>query len=281
MKKVIYIIIVSFLVTSVLAGCGRDDYAVEKLYWKTQKQAEKIYKNPHASPPKQLERVVNELNKFIERYPDNRLAVDAEFSIANLYIVKEEYVKGRAQLEKIIKKHTKFRGIIAQALFLIGNSYEIQDKWVLALSQYNKIMQDYPLTMKGLEIPVYIAQHYKIKYQPDKMVTAYQSAIGHYKALANKYPGSPLALNTESLAARCYIEIKDWQGAINTYENMLTNYKGKVNLDSILFTMAGIYSLELKDNAKAKMLLEQLIKDYPKSNLKKTASSLLKEIDSK
>jgi len=82
------------------------------------------------------------------------------------------------QLNTIIGKHSESGGICAEATFLIGNSYQIQDKWGLALGQYKKVIQEYPITLRGIDIPIYIAQYYKAKYQPDKMMAAYQEANG-------------------------------------------------------------------------------------------------------
>lgn len=280
MKRIVALIIFIFAF-AFLAGCGSDQYAIERKYWQAQKQAEKIFKNPHASPPKELEKVVKILNNFAQKYPKSNLAVNAEFNIARLYIVKGGYDKARIQLRTLINKHRESQPICSEAIFLIGNSYEIEDKWNLALEQYKKIMQEYPTTLRGLDIPIYIAQHYKIKYQPDKMVNAYQEAMGYYKMLVDKYPNSPFAYSVHNLVAQCYIALKDWQNAISTFNTIIENYKGKVNLDGVLVEMAFIYNNELKDKVKAKEALERLLKDYPKSRFVKAANNLLKELDKK
>ena len=280
MKKRI-LLLISIALASLLAGCGADEYAIEKRFYQISKQAEKIFKNPHASPPKELERVVNILNRFSQKYPKSNLAIDAEFNIARLYIVKEEYDKARAQLKTIISKYSKSEPICSEAIFLIGNSYQIQDKWELALEQYKKIMQDYPITPTGLDIPIYIAQYYKIKYQPDKMIADFQEAIGHYKALADKYPKSPFAFNCDTLVAQCYVELKDWQDAINSFNSIIEKYKGKVNVDGLFMQVASIYNKELKDKIKAKETLERLIKEYPQSRFIKIAQTLVKELEKK
>lgn len=261
-----------------LIGCSTDQYAIERQYWQIQRQAEKIFKNPQASPPNELERVVGLFNKFIQNYPKDNLSTEAEFNIARLYIVKEEYDKARTQLKTIIDKHGQSEGICAEAIFLNGNSYQVEDKWGLALEQYKKIMQEYPITLRGIDIPVYIAQYYKAKYQPDRMMAAYQEAISHYRALADKYPDSPLAYKLDSLVAQCYIALKEWQNAIASFNSIIEKYKGKVNnVDALLLDIALIYHRELKDKAKAKETLERFIQDYPNSKLIKTATALLKE----
>lgn len=240
MRKAAILVLIIF---SFLAGCDSGQYAIERRYWQVEKQAEKIFKNPHASPPKELENAVNSLNKFIQKYPNNDLSVNAEFNIAHLYIAKNEFAKARAQLKLLMDKYAKSQTILSEALFLTGNSYEIEDKWDLALAEYKKIMQEYATTRRGLDIPIYIAQHYKIKYQPDKMIAAYQEAIAHYGALSAKFPNTPLAYNADTLVAQSYIA--------------------------------------LKDKVKAKEALEKLIKDYPKSKLIKTATAMLKELEEK
>ncbi|MEW6169968.1 MAG: tetratricopeptide repeat protein [Candidatus Omnitrophota bacterium] len=278
MKSFTYLI--TLILTCVfLAGCGNDQYSIEKQYYWAQKRAAKIFKNPAASPPRELEKVVGILNNFIRNYPKNKLALQAEFDIARLYITKEEYDKARLQLRSIVNKYNELKDICAEATFLIGNSYQIEDKWNLALEQYKKIMQDYPATLRGLDIPVYIAQYYKIKYQPDKMLAAFYEAINHYKGLALKYPKSVLAYQAEMLVSSCYAALKDWNNVINSLNTVIENYKDKIKADGILMQIAFIYSKELKDKAKEKEILERLIRDYPKSKLVKRATVLLEELE--
>lgn len=281
MKKLAIAIIFAFISNILLAGCANDQYAVERQYWRVRKQAEKIFKNPYASPPYELEKAVKLLNDFARKYPKNNLSIEAEFNIARLYIVKKEYDKARTHLQMMLNKYKAFEGVSSEALFLTGNSYEAEDKWGLALEQYRKIIRDYPITPRGIDMPVYIAQYYKIKHEPDKMISAYQEAISHYQALAEKYPGSGLAFKAHILVPRCYILLKDWQNAINSFNAIIENYKSKANLDFALMEMALIYNRQLKDKVKAKEALGRLIKEYPDSKLIKAAQALLKEMDEK
>ncbi len=273
----ILITIIFISVSLVLTGCGNDQYAIERQYWSLQRQAEKIFKNPHASPPNELEATVKSLADFAKKHPNSPLSIDAEFDVARLYIAKKEFEQARGELKRILDKYSRSEAICVEALFLMGNTYELQDQWNFALQQYKKIMREYPVTRRGLDIPVYIAQHYKAKYQPDKMVAALQEAVVHYRALAIKFPDTPLALTTSTLVAECFIALKDWQAAVDTFDNIIANYKNKAVMDNILLNMAIIYQRELKNEAKAKETLERLINEYPKSALVKEAGILLKE----
>lgn len=280
-KKIIFLISILACSSLILSGCANDEYAIEKKYWQVKKQAEKILINPQATPPNELDRTVSALNKFSEKFPKSSLGIDADFSIASLYIVKENYDSGRQQLRKIMQKYEKSKELVTQAIFLIGNSYELQDKWPSALEQYKTIMQNYAETKKGLEIPIYIAQHYKAKYEPDKMISALGEAVSYYKAIAAKHPVTPLSLNMDMLVTQCYLEMKDWQDAANTLSSMLVTYNGKVSLEEILLSLSGIYSQKLNNPAKAIEILQVLLKEYPKSKYTNAAKEMIKRLSPK
>lgn len=281
MRLSILLLIIIFSVT-LLAGCGNDQYAIERQYWRAQKQAEKIFTNPDASPPKELERVINIFNKFSAKYARSNLAIDADFSIIQLYITKKEYDKARSQVRYVMRKYKDLTSVLAEALFLLGNTYEKQGDWPAALAQYKKVMREYPTTLRGLDMPIYIARYYKIKYEPNKMVEAFQEAITYYQGLANKYSSDlTFAFSTDTLAARCYLALNDWQNAIKSFDAILKKYQGKVSLDPILLEISLIYNKELKNKVKAREYLERLLKEYPKSRLITTAKELIKELDKK
>lgn len=270
---------ISFLILCiVICGCGKDQYAIERRYYHAVKQAEKIFKNPHSSPNNELIRVVYLFDKFARQFKDNNLAINAEFNIAQLYIAKEEYETARAQLKKITAKYNKSEVVCSEAVFLAGKSYELENKWSLALTQYNKILAEYPVTPKGITLPVYLIRYYKQKFEPDKMRQAARSAINHYSDLAEKYPDSPLAVRAQTLAAECYLFIQEPLNAINTLNAVVEKYKNKTNTDGIVFSIALIYAKEIKDKTKAKETLELLIRDYPKSKLIKSAKEILEKI---
>lgn len=260
------------------SGCAQDQYAIEKQYYHAVKEAEKILKNPSASPKNELTRVIAILNKFSQQFSDNNLAVSAEFNIAQLYIAKEEYENGRVQLKKISAKYAKSEAVCSEALFLTAKSYELENKWNLALTQYNRILAEYPVTSKGIALPIYLMQYYKQKFQPDKMREAARNAIGHYSRLAEKYPISPLALRAQTLTAQCYLFMQEPLSAIKTLNSAVETYKDKTNTDEIVFSIALIYAKEIKDKTKARETLERLIRDYPKSKLIKNATEILKKI---
>ncbi len=275
MRKIISIV-VSLGMFLAASGCSSDQYSVEREYWRVKKLAANIFKNPAATPPNELERTVGELQKFTQKNLKNILAVEAEFLVAKLYLAKSEFEQSRKQLKNIIAKYNKSEVICAEALFLIGNSYQLQDKWDSALGQYKKMITNYPLTARGMEIPIFIAQYYKVNHQPDKMQSALADAVTHYRSLAAKYPDSPLAYKAYTSISLCYSASQDWVNVVSTLNTIADKFKGKVRLDTILFNLALIYNRELKDSVKSQVIIERIIKEYPDSKFVVPAKTLLK-----
>lgn len=280
MKKIIPV--TGFLLcVLMLSGCMNDQYSIEKRYWYAKRQAARIFINPDGSPPFELTKAVNKLYSFSKQYPKTQLAVDADFTIADLFIAKKEYAKARAYLQSMIGKYKSSPVICAEATFVLGKSYEIDDQWGYALQHYKNIMRDYPITPRGLSTPMYMASYYKKKYSPDKMMSAYQDAIAFYKGLSAKYPNTPLAFKVELLVAQCYGALNDWKSAVNTLEDVATTYRRKVRIDDVLMGIATIYKKELKDDFKAKEKLKQIILEYPNGKMSKAAQAILKELEKK
>ncbi len=279
MKRSFAIFGIVIVSAALLAGCGNDQYSIEKQFWYAGKQADRIFANPHATPPNELQRVIGILGKFAKKYPETALSLEAEFTIARLCLATKEYEAGRKQLQLIMEKYAKNTGICSEATFLNGNSYELQDKWGLALEQYQKIIREYPFTPRGISTPMYIAEHYKVKFEPEKMRQALQEAISHYQGLALRFPNSRISFTAHTLIAQCYMGLQDWQNAIGALDTLINRYRTKVPVDEFIVNKAAIYSRELNDKATAKEILQRFIKDYPRSGLVATAKQMLKRLE--
>jgi len=280
MKRKFFLIFLLLNLSFVLAGCGNTPYSIEREYWYLQRKANKIFVNPDASPTRQVNRVINSLSSFAKKHPNTSLEVSAEFSIASIYIIKKEYSFARKQLNYILNKHKELPGVCSEALFLIGNTYELDDKWGQALVKYKEVVSIYPNTRRGLDVPFYIAQYYKSKYQPDKMMEAYREAAVHYEGLSMANKDSPLGYSTALLAVQAKIEVKDIPGGIATLNLIISNYKNPEMQANALMNIALLY-VKTKDNLKAKEILKRVVNDYPKSRLVKDAQRFLKELDKK
>jgi TolA-binding protein len=274
MKRTLYVLIIAGLF---LSGCANDQYSIEREYWKVNRQAQAIFKNPVATPPNERDRAIAVIRNFIASHPNNILAVRAEFTIGRIYLVTGLYDEARKQFNSISAKYAKSATIVSESIFSIGSSYQLQKNTEDAVAQYKTIISRFPLSPRGLQMPIYIAQYYAGLHDPVKMQESYKEAITQYQKLAQKDMKSALALRSYTLIAECYAGLKDWQKSIDSLEMIVTNFKDRASMDGVLLNIAVIYRRELRDMDKAKDVLMRLIKEYPDSRYAKAAQELLKK----
>ena len=124
--------------------------------------------------------------------------------------------------------------------------------------------------------------------KPDR-ATMYAAAYqqfqdGHYgKAreafvqFLSEHPKSEYSDNAQFWIGECYFFEKKYEQAILEYEKVTKNYPGG-NKVSYAILKQGLSFLNLGDKTSAKLLLQQVIKDFPNTNQARIARSKLQEI---
>ena len=92
----------------------------------------------------------------------------------------------------------------------------------------------------------------------------FNEAISGFKNFLSKYPKSDLADNAQFWIGECYMSLGQFEQAILAYQDVMKKYgKGNKIPSSMLRQAIAFY--EIKDKTSAKLLLNKLIKQYPKS----------------
>lgn len=262
------------IVSGFMLGCGNDRYALEREYWHLRKQSRRILNNSGSAAFLDTERVIALLSAFSRKNSGTDLAIDGEMEIARLHAVRGDFSSVNSRLEDLFKRcpspETK-----AEILFLRGTIAEQASRWNEGLQWYKRIMNEYPETVRGMAVPLYIARHYRSSFQPREMMEAYRQAIEHYRRITELRPGSGKAFESYAMVYSCYSELKNWKLALETLAVIAREFEGKVPLDEVLLNMAMIYRQELNDAAAARGILKRLVREYPESPFKKTAQAML------
>ncbi|MFH0876978.1 MAG: tetratricopeptide repeat protein [Candidatus Omnitrophota bacterium] len=260
-----------------LTGCESRIFKAEKEMWRANKAALSIYRNPKSTPPMELKLAQDNYRTIMTRYPGTPLAVQAQVNIGNLYMITGDSGKARQEYSKLITNCEKMANLCAEATFLIGNTYEIKDQWPQAMAEYRKILSDYPLSSKSLEIPIYVIRHERRAGDPVALKRFAEEAAAHYYSLKSKIEGGKGGYLLQSLVARAYIEAGQWQDALDNLDKLARDFPEN-NPEQALWIKALIYGMNLQDKDKAKLELEKIVKDYPQTKLAKQAEELLKKL---
>jgi len=106
--------------------------------------------------------------------------------------------------------------------------------------------------------------------------TAYPRVID-FKKFLEVYPKYELADNAQFWIGECYYFEKKYEKAIIEYEKVTKNFPDG-NKVPYAFLKQGLSFLKLGDKASAKLLLQQVIKDFPNTSQARIARAKLLEI---
>ena len=105
----------------------------------------------------------------------------------------------------------------------------------------------------------------------------YDKSRTEFKNFLATYPNTEYAGNAQFWIGECYFFEKNYEQAILEYEKVAKNYP-KGNKVPYALLKQGLSFLKLNDKISAKLILQQVIKDFPNTNQARIARSKLQEI---
>jgi tol-pal system protein YbgF len=105
----------------------------------------------------------------------------------------------------------------------------------------------------------------------------YDKSRTEFKNFLATYPDTEYAGNAQFWIGECYFFEKNYEQAILEYEKVAKNYP-KGNKVPYALLKQGLSFLKLNDKISAKLILQQVIKDFPNTNQARIARSKLQEI---
>ena len=278
---IILILITAFLST----GCESKIFKTERALWKAYHLSKKIFENPTASSPYELNRAVEAYRKIVIDFSDDSQTTNrAQMSIAYIYLAKKNYDTARKEFSKLIINCDEKSNVCAEATFSVANCFEVEGDWDKAEQEYKKIMDSFYLTRKGLEVPVYLINKYKRSGEALQVKRAVNGAVNYYRGLKNKGYGENFSYLFQKLIAQCYLLAEDWPNFIKALDNIVEEFP--INDELIartLLTKAFVYEKQLKDEEGTMAIFDKIKKEYPETNTAKIVSAYLenKEKESK
>ncbi|MFH1771993.1 MAG: tetratricopeptide repeat protein [Candidatus Omnitrophota bacterium] len=251
----------------IAGGCGDNRYNAEKLLWKAQKNEENIIRKVSGEPTKQqIGRVISYYKKVTQKYPLENSAVKAHFKIGQIYINSGKYDEARQEFKRIIENNSAISQIASRAQLVLGKSFESQGNIKQAMAEYDTLIDLYPLTSEGLQMPVYIIHYYKTQADEESVDKAFKKAVRHYKSLIGEYgkQTNAAALISDYLAQAMF-ENSKWEEAIEVWDNIIALKEDSSFAAKALLSKAETYAVQLNNIDKSISLYEKYIEKYPKS----------------
>ncbi|MCM8774591.1 MAG: tetratricopeptide repeat protein, partial [Candidatus Omnitrophica bacterium] len=278
MKRILYSqnSLLFLILVLLLCACSDNRYRAEKLYWQAERNVERLIKDKGGKlTEKDYKEIISYYQKVVDKFPLEPLSAKAQFVIANTYISLKQFDKAQEVINSIIHNFSNSPEIATQAYFALGNIFEREGNWQKAEGEYEKIMDMYPLTTLGLNIPIYVLQHYQRIKDKGKEEKAYDKAIRRYKSLIEEYSDTRMVPVIKDYLALVHFEEGKYQEALAIWDSIISDYPNTPQAGLGLLKKAEVYLNRLNDLPKAISSYEEFIKRYPhSSDLSKVEYSL-------
>jgi tetratricopeptide (TPR) repeat protein len=285
MKKTIILLIILIIGVYVALSflAKGDDYAVERILWRLNNEIIELAKDPKAVPPEQFDSVIERCRKVIEKYPDSKIILKPYLDIARLYTLKKDYATARVEYAKAIEKYEHNAEVVAGIMSAIGKTYETEEQWESANDVYQKIIKDYSSTRVGLNMPLYIAYHYRNLNDYTNTIESFQAALNHYRLLIEKHPDTLLAFKAYNSLARTYLDQRRWEDGLKIYGEILNVYAVPKKIpaqraQNIIKTMNTISAIKLKNFNVVTEIYKQIMTENPEHEMTKYLEILVQSL---
>lgn len=189
------------------------------------------------------------------RDPYSKYSILAELKTADAYFKKQEYEQAAIEYEEFLKRHP-------------GSDEASYATYRLALS------------------------HYKLVKKPDRDPTSTRDALKWFEFFVEKYPESPLIGKANEKISECrnrlakreiyignyYAKRKNFKAAANRYNVVVSQYSDTKEFQKALYLLGNSY-FRLGDNILARATLKRVVDEFPDTEYRRKAESLLHEID--
>lgn len=259
---------------ALVSGCSAD-YNGERLFWKAERLAVPLLKNPSAAKPEQFAKAISAFGEVIRRTPGTGWAAKAQLSTGSLYAMQQEYGKARDAYALVLQNYHRYSELCLNARYLTAKTHEIEKHWDEAITIYQDIAEYHPWTRIGLEAPLYIARTYEQQKQQNEATKAYERAVRTYTKLILEAPAPELAGRAKGYLAVAYERLGKWNDAADILETLLSAASGGVNRPVALLSLAAIYQSKLDNSKKAAEVYRKLIQEFPDHQLSQVAKAQL------
>jgi len=229
----------------------------------------------------------NNKNKAIELYRDVINRTD-DSTIIGSVLLREgvalcalgRYDEGREKLSELKDKFAPYPNLMAQAQLFYARTFEAQDRWDRALSEYQWLMDNYPYTGEAFQTMAYIPEHFKHEGDQKLADIWYERAVEFYLRAANNQKDRPIEVAAYKYLADIYRKLEKWPEAINTLETIYEKSPRSRSGAAALFNAARVSYLHLGDSLQAEKYLETLRTEFGTTDTSKIADDSPTPIDS-
>lgn len=218
--------------------------------------------NIYSGPKNQPKKAVELYNSVIDRHPDSAMIGSAMLRLGSALCADKQYDAGRSVLADVKKKFEAHPNLAMPAQYYYAQSFDAQDRWERALSEFQWLMENYPYAEESFRAALYIPRHFAREGNDKLAGIWYDRAEQFFLDAARVRQGERTEAKAYTYLADLYRMEGKWDKAISTLEKIYAIApKTKLGAQALYFAAAVAYQ-GLDDSVKAQGYLDQIKRDF-------------------
>jgi uncharacterized protein YfaS (alpha-2-macroglobulin family)/TolA-binding protein len=235
------------------------DYADHPRRAEAQLAIAQSYRVPSPSNDRELELGVAALREFLEKFPNDEHALEAEYWIGLSYFNRARYEDAVRELETFIGRHRGDAGDeVALGQYYLGFAYQRQKKFSEAIAAWEKFLTEHPVHSKWNEVQRLVIDTYYAIGEEAYKNKDYDAARRAWDDFAARYP---LDVRNADIMFRLGVmqdEAGQHEEALAQWRRVVSKYAGTEAASRAQYMIALTYEkLEKWDDAFAALKLVQ------------------------
>ena len=168
-------------------------------------------------------------------FPKSKYLNDAKYYLAVSYFTKGDWATAREQIDIFTQNAPDRSEFIPEALYIRALSNFNLYKYAEALQTFEQIIKNYPDQsdiVRNSEVNIA-----KCMYKLGNI----KEALKRFKILVYKYPESEIAQESLIWLGDHYLEVSEFDQAINFYQEFIEKFPGSEHIDSVYYELGQAY----------------------------------------
>jgi tetratricopeptide (TPR) repeat protein len=218
--------------------------------------------NIYNGPKEQTDKAIQTYEEILERDPDSNVIGSTLLQLGMALCRQDRHEEGRSRLAELKKKFAPYTSLVSKAQFYYAQSFEAQERWDRALSEYQWLMENHPYVEESFWAARRIPEHYANEDNQKLADTWYERSLDFYARAANIKKGQPLEVAAYSYMAEIYRITEQWDKALEILDKIYTIApKSRIGAKA-LYNAATVAYKRLGDTVRAQGYLDRLNREF-------------------
>jgi tetratricopeptide (TPR) repeat protein len=194
---------------------------------------------------------------------DTALLGRAYMQLAGIEFASGNYDECRKLISTVKEKFKKFPAVQAKAQQIFAASFEQEDDFNRAYSEYQWLLTNYPDSREAIDtyrrLPGFLRTHGQATLADEW----FQKAQTFLTAKRESSKGNQLGLASQAALVNLYVDAERWDETVSEMERLQTEYPRSVAGSQALARAGNVLRDKLGDRTKAKLYYERQLSLYP------------------